>query len=629
MTALLRGELDCIVMKCLEKQRDRRYDTANGLARDIQRYLADEPVEARPPSASYRLKKFLSRNRGPVLAVALVVLAMAVGVVGTTLGMVRATEALKGEERQRGIAETNATQAGLERDRADEEKRIAQAFSDFLQSDLLLQAASLSQANRGFRAEPNLTVKEALDRASKSIGDRFQDQPLVEAAIRQVIGEAYGNVGEAKLGVPHLVRARDLRLKKLGEEHPLTLKAESGLGLCYWQAGQYDKALPLLEQTVEKSKRFLGVDHVDTLRSMEDLALAYQFRGQLKRAIDLFERVAERMESVLGPDDIDTLLCLSNLAIAYRDDQQTKRALELYEKTLEKRQLVLGKDHPQTLSSLNNLALWYTDNGQYEKALKGFEELLPLMAARLGPNHTNTLNVLANLGYTHLRAHHLDKALAILTDAVAKTTQYVGAEHSLTLTTMYNLGMTYSEMGQFNKSLELQEKVLAGRRKSLGLDHIDTITSLGTLMKAGLTLKRPDVALPLLPLFLDAKRKEYLNTPTRFANILAAVATDVIASGQPEAAEPLFRECLELRQKHEGERWTTYYIQYCLGASLFRQKKYADAEPLLIAGYEGMKAREATIPANRKGAINEALQGVVKLYEAWDKKDKAEEWRKK
>ena len=84
--ALLRGELDWVVMKCLEKQRDRRYETANGLARDIQRYLADEPVEARPPSAGYRLGKFLKRNKGPVLAASLLLLALLAGIVGTTWG---------------------------------------------------------------------------------------------------------------------------------------------------------------------------------------------------------------------------------------------------------------------------------------------------------------------------------------------------------------------------------------------------------------------------------------------------------------------------------------------------------------------------------------------------------------
>src|SRR5580700_10539480 len=90
LMSMLRGELDWVVMKCLEKQRDRRYETASGLARDIQRYLADEAVEARPASAAYRFSKFLRRNKRPVLAASVVLLVLIGGIVGTTLGMIQA-----------------------------------------------------------------------------------------------------------------------------------------------------------------------------------------------------------------------------------------------------------------------------------------------------------------------------------------------------------------------------------------------------------------------------------------------------------------------------------------------------------------------------------------------------------
>src|SRR5262249_18931743 len=108
LSALLRGELDWVVMRCLEKQRDRRYETASALARDLQRYLADEPVEARPPSASYRLTKFLRRNKGPVIAAGLVLLALVLGMAGTTYGLIRA-EARRVEAEQAWAAEAERT----------------------------------------------------------------------------------------------------------------------------------------------------------------------------------------------------------------------------------------------------------------------------------------------------------------------------------------------------------------------------------------------------------------------------------------------------------------------------------------------------------------------------------------
>jgi eukaryotic-like serine/threonine-protein kinase len=111
LTALLRGELDWVVMKCLEKHREQRYETASALARDIQRYLDDEAVEARPPSAAYRLSKFLRRNKGSVIAASLVLLVLVGGIVGTTFGMLRADRARAAEATQRGIAEANEAKA--------------------------------------------------------------------------------------------------------------------------------------------------------------------------------------------------------------------------------------------------------------------------------------------------------------------------------------------------------------------------------------------------------------------------------------------------------------------------------------------------------------------------------------
>jgi WD40 repeat protein/tetratricopeptide (TPR) repeat protein len=120
LTALVRGELDWIVMKCLEKERSRRYETANALALDLQRYLADERVQACPPSAGYRLRKFVRRNRGAVVAVSLVVLALIGGIIGTTWQAVRATRAAEGEAAERRRAAEKADEAKANEQRADQ-----------------------------------------------------------------------------------------------------------------------------------------------------------------------------------------------------------------------------------------------------------------------------------------------------------------------------------------------------------------------------------------------------------------------------------------------------------------------------------------------------------------------------
>src|SRR5262249_34648659 len=156
---LVRGELDWIVMKALEKDRNRRYETANGLARDVQRYLADDVVEARPPGAGYRVRKFVRRNRKPLVTAAAFALLIVIGLVASIWQTVRATAA-EGQARSAQMqaesdrdratnaeadVKTERDTAIAEKRRADELAAIAQAVNDFLQRDLLMQADSRMQ----------------------------------------------------------------------------------------------------------------------------------------------------------------------------------------------------------------------------------------------------------------------------------------------------------------------------------------------------------------------------------------------------------------------------------------------------------------------------------------------------
>jgi WD40 repeat protein len=175
LAALVRGELDWIVMKALEKDRGRRYETANGFAMDVQRYLADEPVQAGPPSARYRLRKFMKRNRGPVVAVTVVFLTLVAGVVGTTLALVEAT-------RQQRIAETNQRIAETNADKAKEEERNAkaargeaeglankekatrkQAQKQLLRTKTLLYISNITEAHNHFLNHDLVRCRIALD----------------------------------------------------------------------------------------------------------------------------------------------------------------------------------------------------------------------------------------------------------------------------------------------------------------------------------------------------------------------------------------------------------------------------------------------------------------------------------
>lgn len=212
---LVRGELDWIVMKAPEKDRGRRYSTATGLAADVERYLAGEPVRAVPPSAAYRVRKFARRNRGPVAA-AVVLVALLGGVVGTTVGLVRAEAARHGADLRRAEAVEQDLRANAARDRAEEQRAAAESLAMFLHYDIFQQADVRRQAEWREVVDPNLSVRDVLDRAAAKIDGRTDLTRRSEALIRLAIG-AFNDPQLPVSGGAHL-------------RYPLALRAACGLG---------------------------------------------------------------------------------------------------------------------------------------------------------------------------------------------------------------------------------------------------------------------------------------------------------------------------------------------------------------------------------------------------------------
>jgi serine/threonine-protein kinase len=251
LTRLMHGDLDWIVMKALEKDRGRRYETATGLAMDLERYLHDDPVLAGPPGASYRLHKFLRRNRGPVLAATLVLLALVLGVVLSSWQAFRAKQAEASALRAEG-------QALAQKRRADEEAAIARAVSEFLRNDLLGQADPRAQSGGAQSPVRNVTLRTILDRAAARIPGRFREQPLVEAAIRETIGSAYHGLGEYDLAQLHLEAAATVYRDSLGGGDVVTLACEHNLAHLYKEQGQYAKAEALCLRMLEACRQKLA-----------------------------------------------------------------------------------------------------------------------------------------------------------------------------------------------------------------------------------------------------------------------------------------------------------------------------------------------------------------------------------
>ena len=312
LAKLLQGELDWVVMKALEKNRSRRYETANGFARDIERYLADEVVEARPPSRVYRLKKFVKRNKIEVIAVSLVLSALLAGIMGTTIGLFEAQK----QERLAVAAAMAEKAAKLDavarRQEAERNLAFARKGNEILGSVFAgLDPKKIADSGRPLQD----VLRENLVKAVKELEGSAIGDPLEVAAMQSTLGQSLNGLGEYDLAVEVLEKAGTTRKAKLGPDHPDTLSSMNNLATGYRAAGKLEKALPLYEETLALMKAKLGPDHPDTLTTMNNLAVGYEEAGKLDKSLPLKEETLALRKAKLGPDHPDTLTTMNNLAL--------------------------------------------------------------------------------------------------------------------------------------------------------------------------------------------------------------------------------------------------------------------------------------------------------------------------
>ncbi len=347
---------------------------------------------------------------------------------------------------------------------------------------------------------------------------------------------------------------------------------------------------------------------------------------------NLKKAVAELEGSAIG-DPLEVAQLQNTLGLSLLGLGEPGRAIVLFEKSRATRAAQLGPDHPDTLGSMNNLAAGYHDAGQLDRALPLFEETLKLRKAKLGPDHPDTLTSMNNLAGGYRAAGKLDQALPLYEESLKLRKAKLGPDHHHTLLSMANLAAGYRDAGKLDQALPLYEETLKLMKAQLGPDHPHTLQSMGNFGIAYCDAKQGAKAAPLLKEFVAGQRKRFPKGDPRFAGLLAQVALALLKCEQFAVAEEMLRECLAIREKAEPEAWTTFNTLFLLGGSLLGQKKYAEAEPLLLKGYEGMKARFDQKPvadADRlalQQRLPEALDRLIALYTALDKPDEVKKYQ--
>jgi tetratricopeptide (TPR) repeat protein len=735
-----RGDIETVLKKALEKDKARRYASAADLGADLQRYLNDEPIAARPPSASYQLLKFARRHRALMAGLVAVFLVLLAGIAVSTSQAIRAnregqtalrerdraTEAENAArqaqdeaiaDRNRAVAaEATAVQernrAVAEKQRADNEAAGAKAVSDFLQNDLLSQASARVQSRPTSRPDPDLKVRTVLDRAAAKIQGKFYAQPRVEASIRYTIGKAYFDLGvypEAQrqweravelqrraVGPDHpdtltsmndladayrmqsvyaqaelllsevvekrrrvlgeenpetlnsmnelavlyldrgkyaqaeslLVKALEVQRRVLGSDHPDTLASLHDLATAYESEGKYGQAEPLELQALETRRRVLGEEHPQTVRSMNELGTVYRLEGKYTQAESIMNEAVEVQRRVLGDEHSDTLTSMNNLGIVYSNERKDDQAEALYGRVLEIRRRVLGNQHANTLNSMNNLAVAYRNEGKLAQAEPLLNEAVEIGRRVLGEEHPSTLRFVDNLGSVYRSEGKYDQAEAAFTKAVSTQRRVLGESHPDTLRSMHDLGLLYRAEGKNAQAEELLVQVLDYRRRALGPEHPDTLRSMSDLGAVYHRADKDELAEPLLMKTFEARRRALGPNPDTW-DTLGWLAEVELQQQKYVDAERLLREAVGTTAKTIPDIWNRYYFQNLLGASLAGQQRFAEAEPLLVSGQEGMVQRAATVPADSLSLVVQAGQRIVQLYERWGRLEKAAEWRQK
>jgi serine/threonine protein kinase/tetratricopeptide (TPR) repeat protein len=556
----LRGDLDWITMKALEKDRDRRYETANGLAADVRRHLRSEPVVAGPPSATYRLGKLVRRNRGAFAAGSMLVLLLAV------------------------LAVTMTVQAGRlahERDRTAVQAAKAQKTTEFMQSMLggISPATALGRDTK--------LLEEILSNTARRTQAELADQPEVEAAIRGTLGLTYTALGKFPEGIRNLQRADSLQTALLGPASATTLSTRRQLGVTLLRAGQQAEAEAQLRAVIDAASRDLGPDDPVALAATVDLADVLIRVGKHKESTELCEAALAGYARIPQPvlDDVLKAKYIKSRSLA--NQERLPEAVTLLKEVLAAHTEAHGGDHPLTLGAMSLLSWFYVNTGDAESAIRGFQEVLAACQRIYGPVHPETVRAQANLAEGYTRLGRLTEAEAMQRVVVEANTAIFGLENPSTLITMQNLGSTLTSLKRYPEAEALLDRTLEIDRRVSGPAHQNTINTMYALAQLYDAERRYREAADMLGQIAEADLAVNGDAHPSVVIYYYNWAAKLQDLGDDRAAEPVYRKALASHEKcGGGDKPYVAAILNGLGKAVAARGKAAVADSLMTAGLD-------------------------------------------
>jgi eukaryotic-like serine/threonine-protein kinase len=435
----VRGELDWIVGRCLERDPGRRYETATALAEDVEAYLTGLPVRASPPSRMYRLRKLARRHRAAVSAVMVAAIAIVVAIIALVIGFRTARHqervalaALADAREARALAETRATEATTQRVAAERSGRVAEAVNRFL-------AGMLRSADPMRGGAKDVTIRTALDNARDRVDKEFAALPEVEAAVRLTLGRTYLALGELRIAVEQIRRSTELGRQVYGEDGSWTITADASLASVLNAQGEVEQAATLARSVLDRSRRINGPNSPSTLTATNNLGLMLVDLQKYDEAIPLLETALASRKALLGPDHPDVLQSLANLAMALSNTARAMESLPIYLDAIRVCEAQYGPADPHTLQIKNNYAATLAELGRFAEAEPILDSVSQATAKQLGEDHPATLEAGSNLADARWHLGRTAEAIAALERIVPKAEKLLGPNHKVTVTSRADL----------------------------------------------------------------------------------------------------------------------------------------------------------------------------------------------
>ena len=548
----LRGDIETIVSTALALEPDRRYASVDAFAADIERHLASVPLRARPPSAAYRIGRYVRRHRVGVAASAVVFALLVAGVAGV---LWQAREARR-------------------------EAARAQEMSAFLQ-DLF---ASVDPEEARGRV---VTARELLDRGADRI-DELKADPDLRVEIVRTLGQLYYRLGAFDRSETLLRQSEAESLAAFGEDDPRTAVVRAALGYTLTDASRYPEAETAIGAALAASRK--SEDQEATLLSLDALAHLRYVQGSYQESRDLRLEQRPIAESLRGPDSEEVAALFNSLGACEMQLENFDEADRFYAEALRRQRAIHGNDHPSVANTLGLVGSLRLRQGRPRDAEPFQREVLSIRQRVLGPGHPDIARSLDQLAIALDRQGRAEEARLFAERALEIRRRVLGPRHSDIAATLMNLATIAYRTGDLEGALVRQLESLAIYRESFDehphLAH--ALANAGVILR---DLGRYGEARPMLDESLAMRRKLSGDQHTNVAVSRLYLATLERMTRRLPAAEDQYREALAIFQSRLPDGHARIAeAKMGLGATLLLSGRTPEALPLLESAHEALRA---------------------------------------